>query len=62
MALEIQDENHAIVRPYPFDVDPLEISFQGRLVPRGPYDSREDFLAEFYSGERIGIRYTLCSG
>ena len=62
MALEIQDENHAIVRPYPFDVDPLEISFQGRLVPRGPYASRDDFLGEFYSGERIGIRYTLCSG
>ena len=62
MAVEIQDENHAIVSPYPFDVDPLEISFQGRLVPRGPYPTQEDFLSEFYSGERVAICYTLTSG
>ena len=62
MAVEVQDESRAIVTPYPFDVDPLEITFQGRLVPRGPYADREDFLKHFYSAERVAIRYTLSSG
>ncbi len=52
-------ERCAIVRPYPFDVNPLEVSFPARLVPRRPYASQEDFLRHFYKAERITISYSL---
>src|SRR3712207_8028056 len=49
----VQDERRAIVRPYPFDVDPLPIKFQARVVPRGPYPSRDEFLGHYYRAERV---------
>jgi hypothetical protein len=59
ITIDVQDETRAIVRPYPFDVDPLEISFQGRLVSNRPYRSQEEFLPDFYKAERVDITYTL---
>jgi hypothetical protein len=53
--------NRAAIRPYPFDTDPLTISFTARLVPNRPYKSGEDFLAEFYRAERITVTHTLAS-
>lgn len=57
--VDVQDEWNAVVKPYPFDVDPLVIPFQGRLVPNRVYESDEEFLPHFYSGERITWTYTL---
>jgi len=37
--VDVQDESNAIVKPYPFDVNPLVVSFPGRLVPNRPYSS-----------------------
>jgi hypothetical protein len=59
LTVDVQDESRAIVRPYPFDVDPLVVSFQGRLVPNHPYASQEEFLRAFYTAERVNLTYTL---
>ena len=59
LSLDVIGERCALVRPYPFDVNPLEVSFPARLVPRRPYASQEDFLRHFYKAERITISYSL---
>ena len=61
VTVDVKDESRAVVRPYPFDVDPLEISIPARLLPRRPYTSDEDILRHFYKGERITINRTLQS-
>jgi hypothetical protein len=52
-------EHKAVLRPYPFDTDPLPVSFTARLVPKRTYQDGEDFLGEFYRAERITISHTL---
>jgi hypothetical protein len=47
------------VRPFPFDVAPLKLSFEGRLVPNRRYSNQDEFLGDFYKAQRIGINYTL---
>jgi len=59
LMVDVQDETDAIVRPFPFDVSPLNISFEGRLVPNRRYSNQEDFLSDFYKAQRIGISYRL---
>jgi hypothetical protein len=59
LTIDILDEKDAIVRPYPFDVSPLRLSFEGRLVQNRTYLAQEDFLRNFYGAERINITYTL---
>jgi hypothetical protein len=59
LTFDVQDESNAIVRPYPFDVDPLVVSFTGRLVPNRTYVDQSDFLASFYTAERLTITYGL---
>src|SRR5215467_7388823 len=59
LMVDVQDETDAIVRPFPFDVSPLNISFEGRLVPNRRYSNQEDFLSDFYKAQRIGISYKL---
>lgn len=53
--------NRAVLRPYPFDLDPLSVSFSARLVPNRIYQDGEDFLGEFYRAEKITIEHTLVS-
>lgn len=53
--------NQAVLHPYPFDIDPLPISFSARLVPNRVYRDGEDFLGEFYRAEKITISHTLAS-
>lgn len=62
LTVDVQNEKDAIVRPFPFDVSPLAISFPGRLVPNRRYANQEDFLQHFYRSQRIEITYTLCAG
>ena len=50
-----------VLRPYPFDIDPLPVSFSARLVPNRTYKDGEDFLGEFYRAERITVNHTLAS-
>jgi hypothetical protein len=59
LAVDVQNEKDAIVRPFPFDVSPLVVSFPGRLVPNRRYANQEDFLEHFYRSQRIEISYTL---
>jgi hypothetical protein len=59
VAVEVLDGARAVVRPYPFDVDPLPVSFQGRLVSARPYGDREQFLRDYYTAEHVNVTYTL---
>jgi hypothetical protein len=57
--VDVQDESNAIVTPYPFDVDPLVVSFPGRLLPSRPYATQAEFLPDFYKAERVTLTYRL---
>ena len=59
LTIDINDESHAVVTPYPFDVDPLVVSFPGRLIADRAYPTQEEFLSDFYRAERISINYYL---
>ena len=59
ITVDVQNETEAVVRPFPFDVNPLRLSFEGRLVPNRRYVTPDEFLEHFYGGERIAINYTL---
>jgi hypothetical protein len=59
LKVDVQDENNAIVTPYPFDVNPLVVSFPGRLVPNRAYASQEEFLPDIYAAERVTVTYRL---
>jgi hypothetical protein len=59
ITVDVQNETEAVVRPFPFDVNPLRLCFEGRLVPNRPFAAPEEFLEHFYAGERIAINYTL---
>jgi hypothetical protein len=61
LTFTIEDEAQAKVAPYPFDVDPLIVSFQGRLVPKRRYENQEEFLKDYYGAERLAITYSLHS-
>jgi hypothetical protein len=61
LTFTIKDERRATVSPYPFDIDPLPVSFQARLLPKRRYGSQEEFLQEYYGAERIMIDYSLHS-
>src|SRR4029077_3933328 len=57
--IDTVSEHRAILCPYPFDVDPLVVSFPARLVPKKSYSSPEEFLQDFYTAERSFVSYTL---
>ena len=59
LTIDVQNETDAVVRPFPFDANPLRLSFEGRLVQNQPFSDQEEFLRQFYGGERIAIKYTL---
>ncbi len=59
LTIDVLNETVAVVHPFPFDVNPLRLSFEGRLVPNQPFSNQEEFLQQFYGGERIAINYTL---
>jgi len=57
--IDTVSENQAVLSPYPFDVDPLVVSFPARLLPKKSYSSPEEFLPDFYAAERIFVSHTL---
>jgi hypothetical protein len=61
LTFTIKDESRAKVAPYPFDVDPLIVSFQGRLMPMRRYANQNEFLQEYYRAEKFPINYSLHS-
>ena len=61
LTFNVQDESRATVTPYPFDVDPLVVSFQGRVIPKRRYTNQNEFLGEYYRAERVAINYSLHS-
>jgi hypothetical protein len=61
LTFAIKDESRAAVTPYPFDVDPLIVSFQGRLIAKRRYANQDEFLLEYYRAEKLPINYFLSS-
>ena len=61
MEIEPISANRAVVRPYPFDMDPIVISYPARLVTKKAYKDPSDFVSEFYKAERVTITHTLAS-
>jgi len=61
LTFTIKDESRAAVAPYPFDIDPLIVSFQGRLIPKRRYASQDEFLLTYYGAEKLAINYLLSS-
>ncbi len=59
ISIDVVDATKAIVRPYPFSVDPLRIDFQARLLPATPFESEAAFHRAFYKAERVNVSYTL---
>jgi len=59
LTIAVLNETDAVVSPFPFDVNPFRLSFEGRLVPNRPFANQEEFLQQFYGGERIAINYKL---
>jgi hypothetical protein len=59
LTIDVLNGTDAVVLPFPFDVNPLKLSFEGRLVPNRPFTDQEEFLQQFYGAERIAINYTL---
>jgi hypothetical protein len=62
VTVEVLDEHRARLRPYPFDIDPLEIPIPARLVPDRRYASQDEFLREYYRAERCVLTYSLQAG
>jgi len=58
LTVEVQDQSNAIVKPYPFDIDPLIVSYPARLLPHRSY-TNESFHDYYYTAERITITYAL---
>ncbi|HXG35742.1 MAG TPA: DUF3891 family protein [Dehalococcoidia bacterium] len=61
ITITIVDDFRAVIDPYPFDMDPLQVPIPGRLVSKEPYASQAEFLRDYYNGERVLITYTLQS-
>jgi hypothetical protein len=62
MRIDPVGSHQAVIRPYPFDVDPLVVSYPARLVPKKTYADAESFVEEFYKAERSTVTHTLASG
>ena len=62
LTIRVEDQGQASIDPYPFDVDPLPITFAGKVVPERAYAGRDDFLQDFYRAEPLTVTYHLHSG
>ena len=59
ITLEPVDERRAVLTPYPFDAEPLEVNVAARLLPRRRFADRDDFLAALLRAPRLNVSYTL---
>src|SRR5262249_19563844 len=59
ITVEPVDERRAVVRPYPFDVDGLEVPVNARLLPNRRFAGQEDYVEEFLRAPRVTVTYTL---
>jgi hypothetical protein len=59
--LTLQPREHSTIHisPYPFDVDPLEVSVQSRLIAKTPYVSDEQFREALARAEETTLTFEL---
>jgi hypothetical protein len=53
------DKTRLMVDPYPFDQAPLKVTVRGRVVPRRPYKTQEEFRDVYRRQTRETFEYTL---
>jgi hypothetical protein len=59
LTIDVRDETRAVLRPYPFDVDPLVVAFPGRVISNRAYDNQAEFLRDYYKARPVTITYSL---
>jgi hypothetical protein len=59
LILQPRGENRLVIRPYPFDVDPLNVAVESRAIPRKPYSGDEEFRAVLARAEVTELTFEL---
>jgi hypothetical protein len=59
LSIEVLDEENAIVRPYPFSMNPFRMAFVGKVLPKRAYGDRAEFLRAYYSAVPLVATHTL---
>lgn len=57
--IEVLNDHDAIVRPYPFSVDPVIVTFPAKILPKRSYDDRSTFLRDYYTARPVVATYYL---
>ena len=59
LSLTVVDDHRLALDPYPFDTDPLPVTYVARWLPNRTYASRQAYLDDFYRAEPMAVRYML---
>ena len=59
LTIDVIDEQNAIVTPYPFAFDPVEIAFTARVMPNQPYPDQSAFLRDYYTARPVVVTHYL---
>jgi hypothetical protein len=62
LVLRPVDGQTVTVSPYPFDIDPLQVSVRASVVPDRAYDGDEDFRATFATAPTVELSFVLRAG
>ncbi len=62
LTIKVVDETTAIVEPWPFDVDRLEIHIPARILPKSRYDDHEAFLRDYLRADQITVTRVMKAG
>jgi hypothetical protein len=53
------DAKTVVIEPYPFDQSPLRVSVRGKLIPRIPFKSQDEFREGYSKAQRQEFEFTL---
>jgi hypothetical protein len=59
LTIDVQDQTSAIVRPWPFDQDELDIKIPARILPQSHYDDHEAFLRDYLKADQVTVTRIL---
>jgi hypothetical protein len=59
LRIQVIDKTRVKLDPYPFDTAPLEVTVLGRLIPRKPYETRDELCEAYNRQHRELFEYTL---
>jgi hypothetical protein len=62
LVLQPHERNEVHISPYPFDVDPLEVTIDCRLIPQTSYGGDDQFRAVLAGAEVTALTFELIRG